>query len=386
MSTTAFHKILRPLLLATFILVCFVTLFFMYFKPSTNWFYGPLDSTVFTDQVKNLFSTKSDKNMTTFGPIEPTAYTEQVKTHPVTESSKIMTVVLVWLWPFGQAYDLNVCSSLFNIEGCFITADRNLYNKSDGVVIHHRDISGDLSNLPKLQRPSFQKWIWMNLESPSHSSKLPGMANLFNLTLNYRRDADIEVPYGSIIPSETQEAFVPPKKDKLVCWIVSNWNQNHLRGKYYNDLKNHVEVHVYGHAFGKPISDQDFSPTMASCKFYLAFENSVHKDYITEKLYNPLSVGTVPVVLGTTRNNYENFIQQDAFIHVDDFNSPKELAEYLMLLDKNDEMYLNYFKWRQHFTVKKVHFWVEHTCLACDYLKKHKKYQAFNSLDKWYWG
>ncbi|XP_047202068.1 4-galactosyl-N-acetylglucosaminide 3-alpha-L-fucosyltransferase 9-like [Girardinichthys multiradiatus] len=358
MSSGTFHKILRPLLFSIFILGCFVTVFLMYFKPSTSWLNGPLESSDSTNHIKHVFA-KSDKNVTT---------------------------VLVWLWPFGQTYEMNICSSTFNIEGCFITADKNFYNKSDGIVIHHRDIAGDLSNLPTSQRPPFQKWIWMNLESPSHSAQLAGINNLFNLTLNYRQDSDIQVPYGSIVAAETVEDFVPPSKNKLVCWIVSNWNPEHVRVKYYNELYKHIEVHAYGHAFGEYIADKDYIPTMASCKFYLSFENSIHKDYITEKLYIPLSIGTVPVVLGTSRQNYENFVQGDAFIHVDDFNSPKDLAEYLLLLDKNQELYLEYFKWRRHFKVNRAHFWAEHTCQACDYLRRHKEYRAFNNLNKWYWG
>ncbi|KAM4540326.1 4-galactosyl-N-acetylglucosaminide 3-alpha-L-fucosyltransferase 9-like [Fundulus diaphanus] len=280
-----------------------------------------------------------------------------------------MTTILVWLWPFGKAYETNICRSAFNIEGCFITANRNFYNKSDGVVIHHRDINRDLSNLPKLQRPPFQKWIWMNLESPSNSGQLPGINNLFNLTLNYRQDSDIQIPYGSIEIAEAVEDFVPPSKNKLVCWIVSNWSPRHLRSKYYNELKKHIKVDAYGRAFGKYIAKQDYIPTMASCKFYLSFENSIHKDYITEKLFIPLSVATVPVVLGTTRQNYENFVQGDAFIHVDDFNSPKELADYLLLLDKNKDLYRGYFKWQQHFKVKRINSWAERTCQACDYTR-----------------
>ncbi|XP_030606798.1 alpha-(1,3)-fucosyltransferase 9-like [Archocentrus centrarchus] len=359
METAPSHRILRPLLLGAFILGFSVILFFMYFKPTISWLPGPVMSTVFRKPGLNLFSTKSDRNV---------------------------TIVLIWSWPFGQVYDLSICSSVFNIDGCFITADRNLYSKADGVIIHHRDISTDLSNLPRLQRPSFQKWIWMNAESPSDSSQLPGLDNLFNLTVNYRQDADITVPYGYIIPAEGEEDFIPPEKNRLVCWIVSNWNQNHMRVKYYNELKKHVESHTYGRAFGKPISDQDFLPTITSCKFYLSFENSIHKDYITEKLYNPLSVGTVPVVLGPPRQNYENFIQGDAFIHVEDFTSPKELADYLLLLDKDEKMYLRYFEWRQHFKVKQSYFGAEHTCLSCDYLRRHKEYKVFNNLNKWYWG
>ncbi|XP_061600396.1 4-galactosyl-N-acetylglucosaminide 3-alpha-L-fucosyltransferase 9-like [Cololabis saira] len=359
MSSTSFDKILRPILAAIFFLGFSFTAFFMYFKPTTSWLYDIVESTTSTVEENKPFFTKSATNV---------------------------TIVLLWFWPFGQIFDLNVCSSLYKIEGCFLTADRNFYNQSDGVVMHHREISSDLSNLPHLQRPHFQKWIWMNMESPSHSSMIPGMDNLFNLTLNYRRDADIEVPYGSLIARETEENFVPPTKDKVVCWIVSNWDVSHLRSKYYFQLQRHIAVRVYGNAFNKHLPDEDYVSTLASCKFYLAFENSIHKDYMTEKLYNPLSVGTVPVVLGPPRKNYENFLPGGAFIHIDDFSSAKELAEYLLLLDKNNEMYLRYFKWQRYFKVKSVYFWAEHTCKACDYLKRQKAYQAFNNLNRWYWG
>ncbi|XP_008395592.1 alpha-(1,3)-fucosyltransferase 9-like [Poecilia reticulata] len=352
----SFHKILRLVLFSVFILELFMTIFLMYYKPPTTWLnHRSSDS---TKNIQNVYTATNDKNM---------------------------TIVLIWLWPFGTKYEANVCSSIFNIEGCFITADRNFYSKSDGVVIHHREIAGDLSNLPKSQRPPFQKWIWMNFESPSNSEQIPGINNLFNLTLGYRRDSDIHVAYGSIVAADTVEDFVPPSKNKLVCWIVSNWSPDFTRSKYYDELKNHIKIQTYGRAFQKSLSKNDYLNTMSSCKFYLSFENSVHKDYITEKLYIPLSVGTVPVVLGTTRENYENFVPRDAFIHVDDFKSPKELADYLLLLDKNQELYLEYFRWRRHFRAS-INSVAENTCKACNYLRWKNEYRAFKNLNKWFWG
>ncbi|XP_064196043.1 4-galactosyl-N-acetylglucosaminide 3-alpha-L-fucosyltransferase 9-like [Anguilla rostrata] len=357
MSSTSFHGIVRPCVNAIIILGCFGILFFTYWMGPTTWLSSQVKLKAPAPMVKN-FGSKKEQNQ---------------------------TVILIWMWPFGRAFALTSCSALLNIDGCHLTSDRNMLSKSHGVIFHHRDIRSDLSNLPPPQRPIFQKWVWMNFESPTNSRKITGLRSLFNLTSNYRHDADIPVYYGTIV--QTQENnFKIPSKDKLVCWIVSNWNPSYKRVAYYNALKQLIDIHVYGRAFGKPVGNQDFHPTIASCKFYLSFENSIHKDYITEKLYNPLSVGTVPIVLGPSRQNYENFVPGDAFIHVDDFFSPKELAEYILFLDKNDDMYHRYFYWRRHFEAKRPSIFMEAICRTCNYLKTYKEYKAIDNLETWYWG
>ncbi|CAG10371.1 unnamed protein product, partial [Tetraodon nigroviridis] len=291
--------------------------------------------------------------------------------------------VLLWFWPFGITFDPNVCSAYYGIDGCFITADRNYFSEADAVVIHHRDISPDLSNLPQQERPLYQMWVWFNMENPSYSDRFLGMDDLFNLTLNYRLDADIPMPHVYLVPEKSEEDFVPPNKDKLVCWIVSNWKEHYIRVKYFNELSKHIKITTYGRGFGDYHYGNALS-TMASCKFYLSFENSIYIDYITEKLYNPLSVGTVPVVLGTHRENYEKLVLGDSFIHVDDFNSPKDLADYLLYLDKNDDMYRKYFQWRKHYKVRQVGLWSEPSCQACDYIRKRRQFRVANNLNKWY--
>ncbi|XP_039605892.1 4-galactosyl-N-acetylglucosaminide 3-alpha-L-fucosyltransferase 9 [Polypterus senegalus] len=358
MTSPILKGILRPLLIAVIFLGCFVTLVILYFKPSNSWISGPMESATAVLKMKNFFSSKNDVNE---------------------------TIVLIWIWPFGQTFELNTCGSMFNIHGCHLTVDRSLYNKSHAVLIHHRDINGDLSNIPQFARPPFQRWVWMNLESPTHTPKKTGLEHLFNLSLTYRRDSDIEVPYGSLIGSPESLDFVLPSKNKLACWIVSNWNPDHARVKYYNELYKHIEIHTYGQAFGEYLNDKSFIPTISSCKFYLSFENSIHKDYITEKLYNVLLAGTVPIVLGPSRANYENYVPSEAFIHVDDFPSAKDLAEYLLLLDKNEDLYFQYFIWRKHFAVKLTKFWEEHACLTCEYIRRRQEYKSIPNLEKWFW-
>lgn len=77
---------------------------------------------------------------------------------------------------------------------------------------------------------------------------------------------------------------------------------------YYQKLRDHLRVDVYGRGHMQ-LPHRNMSETLARYKFYLAFENSLHQDYITEKLWrNALEAWAVPVVLGPSRKNYERFL------------------------------------------------------------------------------
>lgn len=301
------------------------------------------------------------------------------------------TILLIWFWPFGIRFDLHSCASKYQISGCHLTDDRSLYSSADGVLIHHRDIAHDLSNLPKQPRPFFQKWIWMLFESPYNSHKISGLDNMFNVTMNYRQDADITVREQLQLKNEEAEKSIPVKT-KTLCWIVSNWKGYHARTEYYNQLNQYIRIETFGRHFNHGLSGKDYTHTVETCKFYLSFENTHERsdhialDYITEKLYNPLRLGTVPVVLGPPRGSYEKFIPRDAFIHVDDFKSPKELADYLHMLNNTDEKYRQFFNWRKHLSVTDLEFPQEHACRACHYIRTRKYFQVFTNLNKWYWG
>lgn len=52
----------------------------------------------------------------------------------------------------------------------------------------------------------------------------------------------------------------------------------------------------------------------------------------------------LPIVMGARPEDYERSAPYKSYIHVDEFESPRELAEYLHRLDKNDELYNSYFK------------------------------------------
>ena len=50
--------------------------------------------------------------------------------------------------------------------------------------------------------------------------------------------------------------------------------------------------------------------------------------------------------MGARPEDYERASPEHSYIHVDDFEGPKELAEFLHKLDQDDDLYNEYFQWK----------------------------------------
>ncbi|XP_076036070.1 alpha-(1,3)-fucosyltransferase C-like [Oratosquilla oratoria] len=71
--------------------------------------------------------------------------------------------------------------------------------------------------------------------------------------------------------------------------------------------------------------------------FYLAFENQICRDYVTEKFFRPLSSSAIPVVFGGA--NYSSIGPPNSYIDALAFPGPKDLAEYLWTVATNRTLY-----------------------------------------------
>ena len=56
---------------------------------------------------------------------------------------------------------------------------------------------------------------------------------------------------------------------------------------------------------------------------------------------------------GKSKRVYTKFLPPKSFINVEDFNTPKDLADYLLLLSKNATEYNKYHAWRDEYEGKK---------------------------------
>lgn len=98
----------------------------------------------------------------------------------------------------------------------------------------------------------------------------------------------------------------------------------------------------------------------------MAIENTNCVDYITEKYWrNSLQNTVVPVVLGG--GNYSNGLLAvpGSFVNAMDFSSVKDLADVLIMLDKNDTAYNEYFAWRKLYYIADPPSW---PCQLCSML------------------
>ncbi|MBN3299536.1 FUT7 fucosyltransferase, partial [Amia calva] len=282
-----------------------------------------------------------------------------------------------------------MCETNDGLPTCHLTDNRSLYEQADAVLFHHREINSRAVALPTDHpRPPGQKWVWMSMESPTHNYNLTWLNGLFNWTLTYQRNADIYVPYGKRVPrrGKSSSNYTIPRKrsDKLACWVVSNYKERHRRSKVARELSKLIPLDIYGRSVHKPLKSDQLLSTISQYRFYLAFENSEHRDYITEKLWrNSYEAGAVPVVLGAPRSDYEALAPPDSFIHVDDFPSVRELAEFLRTVATNETRYQQYFQWHREWEVQEYRGWLNRICLACIQYHTVSPRKVYHDLQGW---
>ena len=280
---------------------------------------------------------------------------------------------------------------------CLFSKDRAKFNKSDALMFDIRLTDKDKTSfqmVPKHHPPN-QYWILFNSEFLKKGRyKMDSMKpGIFNLSASYSLQSDIHLPYGECKKRPASSKPVGDRilysKDKngMVSWLVSSCITPSRRMAYAATLSKYVNVNIQGLCgrnkdsfskrkesfYGKgTVSDQTLS-FMNEHKFYLSFENTFCKDYVTEKTFKVLmeDIRTVPIVRGWA--NYTRILPPKSFIDTADFKSPKELADYLKMLDENDELYEEYFKWRDTHVCRSLYqditTW---PCRVCQHLCKLK--------------
>ena len=152
----------------------------------------------------------------------------------------------------------------------------------------------------------------------------------------------------------------------------------------------HIDVDIYGSCGTKQCprtSDDCYKILNSKYKFYLAFENSNCVDYITEKFFvNGLKYNILPIVMGARKEDYVRSAPEKSFIHVDDFSGPEELAKYLRLLDTDDDLYNEYFRWKGTGEMINTKFFCRICSLLHDTKPRPEEANHVEDINKWWRG
>jgi len=143
--------------------------------------------------------------------------------------------------------------------------------------------------------------------------------------------------------------------------MASHCGTHGNRDGYVRQLKRFIQVDAYGGCGHLKLGNCGKDYTGASpegCydlleskhyKFYLSFENSICTDYVSENFFWIMTRNMVPVVYGGA--GYGRIAPPHSYIDANQFE-PKELAEYLLLLDANETLYNEYFWWKDYYYVE----------------------------------
>lgn len=239
------------------------------------------------------------------------------------------------------------------------SSDKDLISVADVVVFHGPNTS--LEILQDLTKPIGQQWVVWSMESEVHYPIINN--DCFDLSMTYKQDSDIWVHYVMDSYQElVQEISMPVPEKKQGCLLasfVSGSVDQSGRCQYLKELSKHIDVHHYGSFLNnRTISDDEGTRTKINIcrdyRFVIAFENAISDDYVTEKYFDALIAGAIPIYLGAP-NILDYAPGQQCHINVNDFPDPAMLAAYLTNLLADDKRLDEYYEWRrQPFD---THFW-----------------------------
>ncbi|KAK3102706.1 hypothetical protein FSP39_013320 [Pinctada imbricata] len=295
--------------------------------------------------------TKAPEESTTTDPKHSVREASNV-THTADNKPKMILWYNLPFWLKRYSQDMNFQQCAF--KSCLLSFDKRKAKESSVILFEQY--------LPKKapKKLAGQKWGFLSIEPPPGTGKLYNQVqwkDKFDWIINYHRDADFKLPYGEI----TKQEHIPEidyrgvfaEKTKLLVTMNSNCHALSRREVYFEELMKYLPIDQYGECGNMSCTgDRTNQEDRAKChkklsaryKFYLAFENSFCEDYTTEKYFNQIRDNNfmIPVVRGSP--NMKEYIPSDTYINVNDFDSPKTLAEYLLKVGNDEKQYTVYLR------------------------------------------
>lgn len=281
------------------------------------------------------------------------------------------------------------------INKCIFTTNKSFSNKSDAIVFNARHIvRHELTNTD--MRSSHQKWIFFSRDSPQYTEAqgLDYMSYLFNWSWTYRSDSDIVNNYGIVekMRQENNRLFKDShvfdfwrQKNKMIFWFANNCQTFSKRENYVKDLKSYIDIDIYGKCSEVPndidiSNERQLKSLSNNYLFVIVFEKSYCKDFVSKRLYDYLEHNIIPIVMGGA--HYSTIVPPNSVINVNDFNSTKDLADYVLDIGTDFKKYKTFFEWKRS---HRISFERKDFCQLCYKLHEEvDKFKTYIDMKKWW--
>ncbi len=249
---------------------------------------------------------------------------------------------------------------------CMYTKDTRVsaLNSADAVVVHLPYHSKHPDNLLKKYGidPSKVLKVGFSAESIRNYPHQFDHLSDYDIGASYRLHSDVPFPYiefaqgrPNSLLAETNSPW--KSREKAVLFVASNCDSTNQREQLVKMLQKFVRVDSVSSCLNNkkwpsdiPRTDKRRSDKRTLSKRYMAIlaaENSIEDDYVTEKVYDGLIAGAVPIYYGAP--NIDQFVPSDSIIKVPyplTNDGVKQVAQKIEQVFNSEEEYnrLTHFK------------------------------------------
>lgn len=285
---------------------------------------------------------------------------------------------LNWMQEWFQEAAKTRCSTR-----CLISEDKSpAALASADVVLFHAPTHGKQGHMLPPKKPAGATYAFVSMEQPKYARYLADRAYLqrsFDLLLTYVQAPiypgttlpNLPLTYYplNIVPADAILKPAKPMAQKTgygtgvtVAVLISNCKKAGAeeRTAFLQELMKYVKVHSYGGCLkNREEPDVPNDPSwpqvaqkrarkiviLSHYQYYLAFENSPVDDYVSEKAYEGLLAGAVPVYRGAA--GISSFMPgDDSFINANGMTA-KALADKLLATSGDPASYAAYFAYKK---------------------------------------
>ncbi|KAG2704509.1 hypothetical protein I3843_05G007200 [Carya illinoinensis] len=180
------------------------------------------------------------------------------------------------------------------------------------------------------------------LENNIHMARRRG----YNIVMTTSLSSDVPVGYFSWAEYDIMAPVQPKTEKSLAAAFISNCGARNFRLQALEALeKSNMMIDSYGGCHRNRDGRVDKVETLKRYKFSLAFENSNEEDYVTEKFFQSLVAGSVPVVVGAP--NIQDFAPSPvSLLHIKEIGDAESVAKTMKYLAENPDAYNATLRWK----------------------------------------